>query len=62
MSNPNKNCLFSDKSKTYKLIVYMAILLNNLNSRHFFFQSFIISENILNFASEKKLDFFIVKV
>lgn len=62
MSNSNKNCLFSDKSKTYKLIVYMAILLNNLNCRHFFFQSFIISENILNFASEKKLDFFIVKV
>ena len=40
----------------------MAILLNNLNYGHFFFQSFIISENILNFASEKKLDFFIVKV
>ncbi len=62
MSNPNKNCLFSDKSKTYKLIVYMAILLNNLNYRHFFFRSFIVSENMLNFASEKKLDFFIVKV
>ena len=58
----NKTCLFSDKRKTYRLIVYKATLLNNLNYRHFFFQSYIILEIMLTFASEKKLDFFIVKV
>ena len=62
MSNMNKMCLLSDKRNTYRLIVYKATLLIYLNFKHFFFQFFIISENMLTFVAEKKLDFFIVKV
>ena len=50
------------QKETIKLKDKQLVLLNILNITLFLLQFFIISEFMINFASEKKLDFFIVKV